>query len=428
MGFPQEANSTTTKNAEPTDGDTNNPDTTGVEMGKRICCAEEEKNIREKKNNNEKKIMLEEEILAAGAYGGIGAVAFACKQLLPHAECVAAAAQVLTQFFQAFRNRELLPVQGAEALCSALAAHQDSPQVQHCVFLAVTAACTKSEKNKRMLHAAGMNTHLLYCLSNHSKHTPVATAAWAFLRVFVSDDDRREGVQPNTFVRARELGENLQRGVVRPLLAPLRSSDDPALTSPLCAATAAELLQTLKHVAVNDLVCKHIKNSKGIEVILEAVLAHLHDPGVARHGCGLIKAVSRNDEIKQYVGKGDGLGVLLKAMEQHAAKAPVVEQALAAMSVLSLRHPQNCERIADLGAIRLITSLMESHPEQAGVQRQAISTLRNMVSDWKNKPLVQAILDSGAEPLIRKARSEHPICEEVAYAALRDLGLSYHAA
>ena len=379
----------------------------------------------------------EEVRLALGAFGGIGALTFTIQRLVEDAGCVRVAGEGLIGLFQCSQNRELLPKQGAEAITSALEHHGSCAAIQGTLLRALVAACTKSEKNKRIIHSCGVNAIIVSCLTTYKEGCKSAdegrgegeerktlSAAWALLRVLISDDDRREGVQPNTFVRARELAENVHRGVVRPLLAPIIQQQTPTMT----AACAAELLQTLKLVAVNDLVCKHIKNCKGIEAVLEILLLHLPHAGVARHGCGVIKAVSRNDEIKQYVGKGDGLGVVLKAMEEHASAPLVIEQGLAAMSVLSLRHPDNCDRISQLGAIQLMTSLMENHPQQAGVQRQAISTLRNMVSDWKNKELVQAILDAGAEPLIRNARSLHPVCEEVAYAALRDLGLSYHTA
>mmetsp|Transcript_1295 Transcript_1295/g.1653 ORF Transcript_1295/g.1653 Transcript_1295/m.1653 type:complete len:156 (-) Transcript_1295:840-1307(-) len=146
---------------------------------------------------------------------------------------------------------------------------------------------------------------------------------------------------------------------------------------------------------------------------------------VVKHALMTVKTVSRNDDVKMTVGKGDGLPLVIQALETHILNPGIVKQAMAVLSVLSLRQSKNCDRIAELGSVQLITAAMEKHSEDSQLQRQAISTLRNMVSQWQNKELVQQIIDEGAEKLIRDARASHPVCDEVAYAALRDLGLPY---
>jgi hypothetical protein len=48
--------------------------------------------------------------------------------------------------------------------------------------------------------------------------------------------------------------------------------------------------------------------------------------------------------------------------------------------------------------------------------------VRNIVS--RNKDLWPTLADEGIEALVRKARRAHPdLCNDVAYAALRDAGL-----
>ena len=73
-----------------------------------------------------------------------------------------------------------------------------------------------------------------------------------------------------------------------------------------------------------------------------------------------------------------------------------------------------------------ITAVFPS-PAASGVQRNVISLLRNMVSDVENAHLKPLILEQGAEELINAARAAHPVCDDVSFACLRDLGCDYKA-
>lgn len=53
-------------------------------------------------------------------------------------------------------------------------------------------------------------------------------------------------------------------------------------------------------------------------------------------------------------------------------------------------------------------------------QKQACMLIRNLVA--RSQAFSQPILDLGAEALISRARAAHRDCEDVAKAALRDLG------
>ncbi|GBG25076.1 Armadillo repeat-containing protein 6 [Hondaea fermentalgiana] len=359
---------------------------------------------------------------AAGRHGAVGAASFVCKKLCADEKAVVAALRLLKVLAQSFANREVFPLQGAEAVVECLAHHEDVQDVQHAGFEALAQFIAKHEANKRNLKDAKVNARVLSSLRTHAEDPNVVASACRFVRGFLSDDDRRPGVQPGTFVRARELGEDYHNGLLQPLVAILASEATLAEETQV-----ASLLATLRIAAVNDLICKNFANEGGLDAALVAFEAYVTEELVAAQACMLLMAVSRNDDIKRTVGKGKGLGLLLRAMETHAASPRVAEQALSCLSVLCLRQPENCEKIASLGCLQLICATMMQFPDAPGVQRQAISTLRNMVSSWQNKDLCGQILDQNAEDLIRKARAAHPICEEVAYAALRDLGLSYHA-
>lgn len=359
---------------------------------------------------------------AAGRHGAVGATTFVCKKFSQDELVVLAALRLLEILVQNFENREIIPLQGAEAVIECLSHHEANAAIQRAGFAALATCITKHEANKRNFKDAQVNGRILHCLHNHQDNHDAIAAACRFLRIYLSDDDRRPGVQPGTFVRARELGEDYYRGALSPLVSVLAREESLADQNKVVV-----LFSTLRSVAVNDLICKHFANEGGLEASLLAFEAHVTEELVAAQACMLLKTVTRNDDIKRTVGKGKGLGLLLRALETHGNSSRVAEQALACLSVLCLRQPENCEKIANLGSLQLISAAMTQHPNEAGVQRQAISTLRNMVSSWQNKDLCGQILDHGAEDLIRKARASHPFCEDVAYAALRDLGCSYHA-
>lgn len=371
------------------------------------------------------KLCAEDEVArtVVGAHGGVGASSGLCKKYCADEPTVLAALRLLSVLLKSFENREVIPVRGIEGICDCLVAHPGSAEVQRAAFAAVTNAIKMHEANKRNFRDRGIQDLVLKCLRAHQGAGPVMVAVCRFTRVYLSDDDRRVGVQPGTFSRARELGENYNTGALQPLVGFLASPATVADEKLVVVAMSA-----VKAVAVNDLICKHYAEKGGLDASLVAFEAHITDETVATAACTLLKAVARNDDIKRTVGAGTGLGLLLRAMEEHAASYRVVGQALACLSVLCLRQPGICESIAKLGVIQLITSAMSRHKDAAMVQRPAIITLRNMVSSFENKEqgLCQRIIDEGAETLIRQARATFPECEEVAYAALRDLGLEYH--
>lgn len=68
------------------------------------------------------------------------------------------------------------------------------------------------------------------------------------------------------------------------------------------------------------------------------------------------------------------------------------------------------------GSAHQLTALTVCSP----FQKQACMLIRNLVA--RSQAFSQSLLDLGAEALITQARATHPDCEDVAKAALRDLG------
>ena len=379
--------------------------------------------------------------------GAMGGVAYCCKKFVENAEIVEMALRCIGALASnagsgdedpsstsaaALLKREALPKKGLEALCSCLKTHMGNASVVAAGASAVQKLCLRFEPNKAAFREAGMNKIIQKALRTHNNDKQVISAVCGLICTYTADDDRREGVHPGTFMRARELGEDRRRGAVVPIFSGLKeNADDARFVGDVCFA--------LKHLAVNDTICKNITKVGGLEATLDVFSKHMEDAVVASRVCSFLKAVARNDENKRILclrrtqasdpeesSVARGLGLILHSMETHLLVPSVVEQAIAAFSVVTLRQPEICERIAEAGMVNLIVAAMSKYPEKPSVQRAAMITLRNMVSSWQNEELKSVILDEGVEPLIRSARAKHPECEDVAFAALRDLGLNYH--
>ena len=364
--------------------------------------------------------------------GALGGVAFCTKQYVEDAAIVELALTCCAKLaggtgVAALKKKEALPKKAVEAICECLRHHIDSEAVVASGASAVQKLCRQHEPTKAAFKEAGLNKFIQAALRKQKGSKRAIAAVCGLICVYTADDDRREGVHPGTFVRARELAEDRRKGAIVPLFEALKAhADDARFVGDACFA--------LKHLAVNDTICKNMTRVGGLDATLDALGAHVTEATVAERACAFLKSVARNDDNKRILclvgssgsepcdGVARGLGLIVHSLETHINAAAVAEQALAAMSVVSLRQPEICTRIAEAGMVGLIVASMAKYPEKPAVQRAAMITLRNMVSSWQNGDLKQTILDEGAENAIRAARAAHPECEDVAFAALRDLG------
>jgi armadillo repeat-containing protein 6 len=238
-----------------------------------------------------------------------------------------------------------------------------------------------------------------------------------FVRVLCSDDDRRLGVHPYTFARARLLGERGKIGkldVLEEVFKVLEAvRDDADVASKICL--------TIRTLAVNDNICKDITKLGGTELLVKIMNQHIEHVKFCTYACTAIKMISNNDANKALLCANGGIDIILNAMSRHSDDVAMQTQGLAALTSMALRNTKNCVHIAKGHGISLIVDAMTRHPNAEWLQRSGCLALRNLVS--KNPELVPAIIEAGAEDPIRLARLTHPACDDVAFAALRDLGL-----
>ena len=101
-------------------------------------------------------------------------------------------------------------------------------------------------------------------------------------------------------------------------------------------------------------------------------------------------------------------------------------QALGLLATVLLRQPEHCEAaFAHEALMAEVVDAMLAHRGSASVMRQACQLVRNLVV--RNTELRRPMLDKGVEAVLRGAKRLNE-CDDVATAALRDLGLSDYKA
>jgi hypothetical protein len=253
-------------------------------------------------------------------------------------------------------------------------------------------------------------------LSNRSVHQVLA-----LLKAIVAGDDSSATVS-KAFDHAREVVGNKVADVYILIDCCLTSAiAEPAGTG--VPPIVKDTVSLLRCLAVNDAICVQFADAGALGLLTQAAEAFPKHAPTIRNVCGAIKKLAHSDHVKRAVCAGDAkpLSVLLAGLQGFMADASVVEQALAALSVTVLRTPENAQLVADRDALPFIVEAMQMHGGAPGLQRQACLCIRNLVSRSKSS-LTTPLLEEGVERLLRKAMASHGACQDVATAALRDLG------
>ncbi|OWK11789.1 ARMC6 [Cervus elaphus hippelaphus] len=309
---------------------------------------------------------------------------------------------------------DLLDTQGLQLLVATLAHNADSAHVTCSGIRCVRHACLKHEENRQSLVKAGVLPLLTGAITRHSHCADVVREACWALRIMTFDDDIRV-----PFGHAHDHAKMIvqENGGLKVLIEAAKVfPDNPSILSELCS--------TLSRLAVRNEFCQEVVDLGGLSV-LELVKQVL----------SALRAIAGNDDVKDAIVRAGGTESIVAAMTRHLASPQpgqaseaskpeaagrVCEQSCAALCVLALRKPANSRVIVEAGGAQAALQAMEAHPQEAGVQKQACMLIRNLVA--RSQAFSQPILDLGAEALISRARATHHDCEDVAKAALRDLG------
>ncbi|XP_036096993.1 armadillo repeat-containing protein 6 isoform X1 [Molossus molossus] len=305
---------------------------------------------------------------------------------------------------------DLLDTEGLKLLVATLAQNADTADLICSGIRCIRHACLKHEQNRQSLVKAGVLPLLTAAIAQHNHCADmVREACWA-LRIMTFDDDIRVPFGHAHNHAKMIVQEN--RGLKVIIEAAKAFPDNPSVLSELCS--------TLSRLAVRNEFCQEVVDLGGLGVLV-ALLANCSDhQDLVKQVLSALRAIAGNDDVKDAIVRAGGIESIVAAMTQHLASPQVCEQSCAALCVLALRKPENSRVIVEGGGALAALEAMKAHPKEASVQKQACMLIRNLVA--RSQAFSQLILDLGAEALIVQARVAHRDCEDVAKAALRDLG------
>ncbi|XP_020636648.3 armadillo repeat-containing protein 6 [Pogona vitticeps] len=305
---------------------------------------------------------------------------------------------------------DLLDASGQELVLRALRERCDDPQVTLAGVRCVRQACLKHEQNRQDLAEGGVLALLAGAIVRHGDRADVVREACAGLRVMTFDDDIRAPFGHAHEHARRIVVEHHGLGIL--IEAAKAFTDDCSVLSEICA--------TLARLSVRNEFCQDIVDLGGLNFIVALLADCIEHQELVKHVLSAIRAIAGNDDVKDAIVNAGGTDLIILAMSRHLGNPQVCEQSCAALCMLALRKPENCRVIMEGGGALVALQAMKTHPREGGVQKQACMLIRNLVAH--SQDFSQPILEMGAESLIAEARAAHRDCDDVAKAALRDLG------
>lgn len=232
------------------------------------------------------------------------------------------------------------------------------------------------------------------------------------------------------FPNARSLAKD---GAAEVLVEALRTSTSTG------SETTSALCSTLRLIAANDEICQQAAGAGAVALAMqvqESAVAQ-SNPSLARAALSLLRQLASSDAVKAAMLEGGSMPAVKSALDfaGDAAEAAVAEAALGFLANLALRNPDASKAAVEEGCAPAIVQTMRSMlalcssaggPKAAGrapaALRQGCMAVRNMAV--RSEEARAALLEAGAEAVVRQARAEAPTgCGDVGSAALRDMGL-----
>ncbi|XP_061458057.1 armadillo repeat-containing protein 6 isoform X4 [Rhineura floridana] len=344
----------------------------------------------------------------AGQKGAYPAILAACQLALEDRWSLLRALHALSALLDG--QPDLLDVSGQELLLRVLQDQRDNADLTLAAVRCVWHACLKHEQNRQDLVKGGVLALLAGAVVQHGDRADVVRAACLGLRVMTFDDDIRV-----PFGHAHDHAKMIvmEHNGLRILIEAAKAfPDDCTVLREICA--------TLGHLSVRNEFCQEIVDLGGLNFMVALLADCIDHQDLVKQVLSAIRAIAGNDDVKDAIVNAGGTDLIVLAMSHHLGSPLVCEQSCAALCMLALRKPENCRVIMEGGGALAALQAMKMHPREVGVQKQACMLIRNLVSHTQD--FSQPILEMGAEDLITEARTAHRDCDDVAKAALRDLG------
>uniref|UniRef100_A0A7S3JNE3 Armadillo repeat-containing protein 6 n=1 Tax=Aureoumbra lagunensis TaxID=44058 RepID=A0A7S3JNE3_9STRA len=308
---------------------------------------------------------------------------------------------------------------GAQSVVAAMryAAKNNNDDCRIAALELIAAAATRCESNKGALAKAGVCSDLAKALVTKNDNL-LKSAARAVCTIAAADDTR--SATSASFDTSRAL---VDAGAVEALIQALK-----------VIKNSSDLLVALRQLAKSDEAVKRIIRNGGAAICADIIDTFcFQDTKLAIKAVGLLRNLAANDDAKDRICSDGTLDALFKLALHYPRETLLIEHTLATIAQIALRKPSNAIKILNKSGIQLILDAMRNHPTHAATQRQACLAIRNLVArlgldalaqDNAKNTAIQGFLDDGAEDLLRKASTQSSANVDVAYAALRDLGIS----
>ncbi|XP_053321711.1 armadillo repeat-containing protein 6 [Spea bombifrons] len=305
---------------------------------------------------------------------------------------------------------DLLEADGRQLLIQALQNHASDAEVTLLAIRLIRHVCLKHEQNRQDLVKAGVLRHLTAAITNHGADLEVLRESCSALRIMTFDDDIRV-----PFGHAHDHAKMivLEYGGLKLLIQAAKAfADNPGVLSELCG--------TIARLCVRNEYCQDVVDLGGLNFMVALLADCIDHQELVKQVLSAIRAIAGNDDVKDAIVNSGGTDLIVLAISRHLSNVQVCDQGCAALAMLALRKPENCNVIMEGGGALAALQAMKTHPRDPTVQKQACMVIRNLVS--RNPEFCEPILEMGAESLIVQARSTHKDCDDIAKAALRDLG------
>ena len=235
-----------------------------------------------------------------------------------------------------------------------------------------------------------------------------AVACRALAAVAAADDPR--AASAGAAATATKLAD---AGAVNALLAALAAFGDEA------AARAA--VDGLALLAASEDAAAEIVRAGGARACRDALRERRGSAARRRGLAGVLRHLAGDDGAKDAMCADGTLEELLEVLERFRDEDPALgEHVVACLARMALRRPANAAKIGVAGGA-LVVAAMARHPAHAGLNRQGALALRNLVA--RNPEHAAPLLAAGAEAALRAAAAADAANVDVAFAALRGLGV-----
>ena len=205
--------------------------------------------------------------------------------------------------------------------------------------------------------------------------------ACAAVKALTTGDDPREPAS-GAFTHARALAKAGAASALCVSLTAVEASEDPVL--------CASLTTALKHVAVNDDICKEIAERGGVARLLETLQTSASRGCETREGVRRVPAPARGVGRQQVAHRKRRGARGAHARRQRLRRSSggdadadrfhsVQEQCVGCLAALLLKNPEGAARCGAEGVFEPVVDAMSRARAHKGLQRQCAMFLRNAV-------------------------------------------------